>query len=192
MISPCVPHRDRSIVRRIREDEGSALCHKEHVGSFFWTRHFGRYLPFVRSTSSLGCREHAFSSYSLPTYGCGTEYVRIYDVSMDNNRLCHLFLSSAPRVTTGPAALSVLGAGTGRQPGITRGLWGVGGCVGVRKVRVDLLPVKPRSARVNSNALQSRQRYTGTVAQPSFRANTCRAYTSMGTTTSLPPEEMDG
>lgn len=31
----------------------------------------------------------AFSSFSHATYGCGIEYVRIYDVSMGNSRFCH-------------------------------------------------------------------------------------------------------
>ena len=48
------------------------------------------------------------------------------------------------------------------------GALGGRGSVGVGKVRVYLLPVKPRSARANSNALKSRQRDKGTVTQPFF------------------------
>lgn len=44
---------------------------------------------FVRLRLQVTNQADAFSSFSHPTYGCGIEYVRIYDVSMGNSRLCH-------------------------------------------------------------------------------------------------------
>src|SRR5258706_15603825 len=53
--------------------------------------HQGAFGTSTRFRLQVTNQADAFPSFSYPTFGCGIEYVRIYDVSMDNSRLCHPF-----------------------------------------------------------------------------------------------------